>query len=489
MSGLLEKAREYERRAAEKESSLRPVYHFSNPVGWMNDPNGFSEYKGEHHLFYQYYPYATHWDSMHWGHAKSRDFIQWEYLPAALAPDEKYDSSGIFSGSALEDGEKQVLIYTGVMEAASAGGEKVTLQQQCVAVGDGMNYEKLSANPVITAELLPEGSSQTDFRDPKIWKEEDRYFVAAASRSGDGSGQIALFYSEDLRNWKLGSILDRSENKLGGMWECPDFFPLGDKHILMTCPLEMEAVGLEFHNGNNVAFLLGEYEKETMRFSREGVQNADYGLDFYAPQTMLAEDGRRILIGWMQSWDNPMYPVDFAWSGMMTIPRELTLRDDKVYQEPVRELEDYYKNMVQYSDVCVEGETALEGIKGRAVDLRVDIKGGDYGKCKIELASDGRLYSEIIYDREEGILTFDRTYSGHKKDTISTRSMRVSDRNGVLKLRILLDRYSVEIFVNEGEKVMTSLIYTPQSAEDITFFSSGKAYMDVKMYEIEAGRK
>lgn len=489
MSDLLEKARNYEQKAAAgTEDGQRPVFHFSNPVGWMNDPNGFSEFKGEHHLFYQYYPYATHWDSMHWGHAKSRDFIRWEYLPAALAPDEKYDNFGVFSGSALEEGDRQLLVYTGVEETVWENREKKTFQNQCIAVGDGLNYEKLSTNPVITAELLPQGSSREDFRDPKIWKENGRYFVVAASRSADGSGQIALFYSDDLRDWKLGSILDRSENKLGGMWECPDFFPLGDRQILLISPQEMDAVGLEFHNGNNVAFLIGNYEKETMDFSRTGVQNVDYGLDFYAPQTMLAEDGRRILIGWMQSWDNPMYPDNFAWSGMMTIPRELTLREGKVYQEPVRELENYYGKTVQYSNICVEGETALEGIKGRAVDLQVDIKDGDYGKCRIKLASDGRLYSEIVYDKEECILTFDRTWSGHKKDTISTRSMRINGPNGVLRLRILVDRYSVEIFANEGEKVMTSLIYTPWSAENITFSSNGKTYMDVTLHEIEVNK-
>ena len=115
MSEMVEKARKYELEESMKVAQDdRPVYHFSNPVGWMNDPNGFSDYKGEHHLFFQYYPYATHWDSMHWGHAKSADFIKWEYLPAALAPDQDYDNFGVFSGSAIEDGEKQILIYTGV---------------------------------------------------------------------------------------------------------------------------------------------------------------------------------------------------------------------------------------------------------------------------------------------------------------------------------------------------------------------------------------
>lgn len=485
MSELLEKARAYERKAAENTADQgRPAFHFSNPVGWMNDPNGFSEYKGEHHLFFQYYPYATQWNSMHWGHAKSRDFIKWEYLPAALAPDCVYDDFGVFSGSAIEDGDQQVLIYTGVEERIQENGDKWIRQNQCIAIGDGLNYQKLAQNPVVSADMLPEGSSKEDFRDPKMWKEDGRYYMVVGSRSGDGSGQIAIFVADTLTAWKFAGILDRSENKCGKMWECPDFFPLADQQILMISPQEMEAEGLEFHNGNNVAFLLGSYEKKEFRFKREKIQSVDYGLDFYAPQTMLAEDGRRILIGWMQSWDNPLYSDRQPWSGMMTVPRELSLRNGRVCQRPVRELETYRKDKVSYKDVCVEKEVELEGIEGRCIDLELRLKGGSCGKDRIKLASDGRLYSEIIYDREEQVLTFDRTHAGLKRDTISTRSMKAEGSNGVLSLRILLDRYSVEIFVNDGEQVMTSLIYTPFTAAQISFAGSGETYLDVIKYDI-----
>lgn len=485
MSEMLEKARKYEKEESAKVArDNRPMFHFSTPVGWMNDPNGFSEFRGEHHLFFQYYPYATHWDSMHWGHAKSTDFIKWEYLPAALAPDCAYDNFGVFSGSAMEDNGKQVLIYTGVEEKILENGEKRICQNQCIAVGDGVDYRKLEKNPVVTADMLPEGSSMEDFRDPKMWKEDGRYYMVAGNRSSDGSGQIALFYADRLDEWKYSGILDRSENKCGKMWECPDFYPLGGKQVLMISPQEMEAEGLEFHNGSNTAFLIGNYEKEMLRFSREAIQNVDYGLDFYAPQTMQTEDGRRVMIGWMQSWDNPMYPDTQLWSGMMTIPRELSLINGRIYQKPVRELNKYRKNSVSYKGICVEKETGLEEIEGRSIDLECILKGNEYGKFKIRLAADEKRYSEIVYDREDKILTFDRTHSGLQKDTISTRSMYVESKKDVLSLRILVDKYSVEIFVNDGEQVMTSLIYTPSNASKISFESNGKIYIDVTKYEI-----
>lgn len=486
MSKLLIKARKFEEDSQEMIcNGNRPTFHFSNLVGWMNDPNGFSEYKGEYHLFFQYFPYATQWNDMHWGHAKSTDFIKWDYLPVALAPDQAYDNFGVFSGSAIEDGEKQVLIYTGVEEKTLENGEKKITQNQCIAVGDGINYEKMPSNPVITSDLLPKGSSREDFRDPKMWKQDGRYYVVVGSRNRDGSGQVALFYSDDLRNWKFGSILDQSRNMLGKMWECPDFFPLNGQQVLMISPQEMEAVDYEFHNGNNAAFLVGAYDKDKMRFDRKSVQNIDYGLDFYAPQTMLTEDGRRIMIAWMQSWDNPMYPAEQKWSGMMTFPRELYEKGQKVYQMPVSELENYRTNKVTYENVLLEKEIHLEGIQGRSLDLLLQIKSEEYGKCRMKLASDATHYSEIIYDYEDSILTFDRTHSGLKRDCISTRSMRAESQDSILKLRILVDLYSIEIFVNDGEKVMTSLIYTSKNADGITFSGNGRTRLDITKYDIE----
>lgn len=485
MSDKLLKARVCERETAKKvPKDQRPLFHFSAPAGWLNDPNGFSMYQGEYHLFYQYNPYAVHWDSMHWGHAKSRDFIRWEYLPAALAPDREYDNFGVFSGGALEADGKQYLMYTGVEETVLPNGRKEIRQNQCLAVGDGINYEKVSANPVVTADMLPEGSSREDFRDPKIWREDGHFYMAAGSRHPDGSGQIALFSSEDLYAWKFCTILDRCENKYGKMWECPDFFALGDKRILIVSPQDMQAEGMEIHNGNNNLFLIGTYNKDTWEFKRIGVQSCDYGLDFYAAQTMETDDGRRVMIGWMQSWDNHMCPPEFAWSGMMTVPRELFLANGRVCQRPVREIGQYRRNETRYDSVIIENEMELDGIDGRMIDLTVELRDGDYEDFEIRLAANKKYYSSVLYNKSEDTVTFDRTYSGYPRDVISRRSMNVGNDGGKVKLRILLDRYSCEIFVNDGEAVMTSLIFTPQDGTGIRFLTTGRVVASICKYDI-----
>ena len=459
---------------------MRQHYHFMPQSGWMNDPNGLIFFNGQYHVFYQTNPYNGFWDCMHWGHAVSKDLVHWEYLPLALAPSEEYDDyqkGGCFSGSAIEHEGKLYVFYT-----ATANHGNGSEQSQCLAISeDGINFEKYDGNPLFDA---PEGIQPDSFRDPKVWKHENKYYmVVGASRNNRG---LALIYeSADLYHWNFLNVLAESRGEWGFMWECPDFYHLEEKYVLMVSPQEMEAKEREFHSGNNSVFLIGTYCKCNYKFNREKIQNVDYGLDFYAPQTMQTEDGRRILIGWMQSWDNPIYQDIHAWSGMMTIPRELTIKEGHVCQWPVRELEKYRTGKVSYESVVVGKELSLADIEGRSIDMEIQLTGDTYQKYRMKLAAGDSRYSEIIYNRKEKVLTFDRTYSGLKRDATSMRSMYVEEENGMLSLRVLVDRYSVEIFVNNGEQVMTSLIYTPLSENSISFSCEGEACMNITKYNIE----
>ena len=319
----LETANSYiEKNKVPKEQ--RPDFHVTAPVGWINDPNGFSEYRNQYHLFYQHHPYSDAWGPMHWGHCTSGDFIKWKTLPDVLAPDESFDEGGCFSGSALETDEGHALVYTGVTEKTE-NGEKRAFQNQCLAFGDGKTYRKFAGNPVIDGNQLPEGFSREDFRDPKIWFDDGFYFLVAGNRKSDGLGQVVLFRSPDLKDWQYVTVLAENDGTYGTMWECPDFFRLGNQHILIVSPQDMRAIKNKFYNGNHAVYFLGQYNKKDCKFDcGEGVM-LDYGTDFYAPQTLLTNDGRRIMIAWMQSWDINIKPAEQRWNGMMTVPRELRL--------------------------------------------------------------------------------------------------------------------------------------------------------------------
>lgn len=462
----------------------RPSFHLSSPIGWINDPNGFSQFGGDYHLFYQYHPYDTRWGPMHWGHSKTKDFIKWDQLPAALAPDKTYDLGGCFSGSAIEDNGKHILIYTGVLDETQEDGTRFIRQTQCMAIGDGVNYTKLDCNPVITSDSLPQGSSLEDFRDPKIWKDGECFYVVVGSRNEDGSGQILLYKSKDLKEWTYVTTIDKSTNKIGRMWECPDFFNIDGNDIMIISPQEMKAEGLKFHNGNNTAYLIGQYNKDTNEFIRENCMAIDYGLDFYAPQTLETEDGRRIMVAWMQTWESNIVPTDFKWRGMMTLPREITVREGKLIQTPVKEIEQYYKNTVEYNKLSINGAMNLNGISGREMDMIVEIDGGDYEKFQIKIAKNHEYETLINYDRSNNLVVFDRSYSGRYGDTLHKREMNVRNGAGKIKLRLIVDKYSVEIFVNNGEQVMTSTFYTDLDATDISFYSKGNAKINVKKHDI-----
>lgn len=490
-SELLQKARDFEAQYGPHiPDSERPAFHATPTIGWMNDPNGFSMYKGECHLFYQYHPYSNEWGPMHWGHLKTRDFIRWERLPAALAPDKDYDAAGCFSGGAVElpDG-RQLLMYTGVQRGHNAEGYIQDIQAQCIAVGDGVNYAKILDNPVLDAKDLPEGGSAIDFRDPKVWREEDGTFYAViGNRTADGSGAILLYRSKDGLKWEFVRTLDRCQNQYGKMWECPDFFPLDGKQVLITSPQEMNPVGLEFHAGNGTVCLIGNYAPEGKGFMRQYVQAIDYGLDFYAPQTLLSPDGRRIMIAWMQNWGTVgAKPYHCRWFGQMTLPRELSVKNGRLYQNPVRELENYRGCCVMHNNIPVSGEVNLPGVQGRVLDMTVDVHptGGElYRWFRIRVAKDGEHETIIRYRPSDGTLKIDRTRSGLPHDIVHTRSFLVRPRGGEIKLRMILDRFSVEVFVNDGEQAASAVIYTRQEADAISFEASGSVLIDVEKYDL-----
>ena len=481
---LLSRARAYEdERIPAVSPSHLPHFHVTGGVGWINDPNGFSLYKGEYHLFYQYNPYSTHWDTMHWGHVKTRDFIRWERLPCALAPDKSYDKDGCFSGSAVElrDG-RHLLMYTGV-EKTDDGHE---FQTQCLAFGDGENYEKFGGNPVITAELLPPGGSEVHFRDPKISMTEDGFCAVAGNLASDGSGAVLMFESDDAIHWRFVSELAASANRFGRMWECPDFFRLDGKDVLIVSPQEVYTRDPEFIDGNTTLCLIGSLDPGD-RLIPETEHTIDCGLDFYAPQTVLTADGRRVMIAWMQYWNSveirPREELPFY--GQMTLPRELNVLNGRLIQNPVKELESYRGALTSYSDVPVSERMQLDGVGGRCTDLTVRVRGERYRSFTVRAAEGGDHVTEIRYVPGTNTISVDRSRSGWPENVLNTREFAVRGRGGEIKLRFIIDRYSIELFVNDGEQAASFVIFSPDPADGISFEADGEAVIDIEHYTLD----
>ena len=526
ISKELAKARKYE---AEQEPLTaeedRPVYHFTARTGWLNDPNGLSFYNGSYHLFYQYHPYSTFWGPMHWGHAVSRDLIMWRYLPAAMAPDTEYDKSGCFSGSAvtLEDG-RHLLIYTSCGDSSEdPTGKGRWLQSQSLAIlGSDGEYVKYEGNPVVSEADLPEDADPYEFRDPYVWKAKDGTYrmIAACGRASEAAGKahdggtyILMYRSEDGLHWGDGRIFFEDERRIGVMWECPNFFPLGSRHVLIASPMDMnaeeeEAVGsIRFPKGNNVCYITGRYDEDSESFvpdtdaeGRYRYEPVDCGLDFYAPQIFSTIDGRKVMIGWMQDPKPANNEANGRRQsgifGQMTVPRELSIRDGRLIQQPVSELEEYRQDEnVWLSVAFAPNWIRLPGIRGRSMDITLDISTDpSCSGAGIRFAADETHYTELWYDPVRSVITIDRSHSGQDSSIPAKRTVRVRDRRGLLKrkgrigLRILIDRWSAEVFINGGEQVMSVTFYTDLSAENIMFRAEGNAEMDVTAYRIAKDR-
>ena len=279
-------------------------------------------------------------------------------------------------------------------------------------------------------------------------------------------------------------------DRFGKVWECPDFFQIDGKWVLLTSPMDMLPEGFEYHNGNGTLCLIGEFDEESGMFTPQHDQAIDYGIDFYATQTLRTPDGRRIMIAWMQNWDTtPGYRLEpTSWFGQMTIPRELSVRDGRLYQWPVKELEQIRRNRVSYENVYVNGEMELDGIRGRCVDMQIEVRSADpehpYEKFVIRFAAGGRYYTMLSYHPRDCIMKIDRKFSGSRRAIIHQRRAEVPSRDGSVKIRLILDRYSAEAFINEGEQTITANLYTDMGAQRITFNALGAVSMNIVKYDL-----
>ena len=190
------------------------------------------------------------------------------------------------------------------------------------------------------------------------------------------------------------------------------------------------------------------------------------------------------MIGWMQSWENNIVPNSFKWCGMMSIPRELSVKNGHLIQNPIREIKNYYKNTIKYENQLIQGEVNLDGISGREIDMTIEISGRDYEDFTISVAKNNEYETLINFDPKRNIISFDRSYSSKLGDSLHKREMKVRDQKGKVKLRLIMDKYSVEIFANDGEQVMTSTFYTPLDATEISFYTKGNATINIEKHDI-----
>jgi beta-fructofuranosidase len=440
---------------------LRPQFHLLPPANWMNDPCAPRFYRGEYHMFHQYNPGAAVWGDMHWAHAKSPDLIHWSHLPIALSPTPGYsDAAGCFTGSVLPDMDAPTILYTGVTkippdQETIPGGGLREVQCMAVATDDGLLNWKKAERPVLDGP--PAGLKVTGFRDPCPWKDGDTWYLGVGSGFPKVGGAVLLYRSSDGRNWTYlhplaqgqwngGTKTDPVDT--GEMWECPDFFPLGGKHVLL------------YSTERKVYWEVGEFDKRELRFHGETKGMLDHG-SYYAMKSMVDANGRRILWGWVEEARPSEEYSAAGWAGAMALPRVLTIEGNQLRMEVVPEFSSLLRNTRQLPNSGVKDlNAALAGmpIANRACNLRVKFQ-TQSGACGLEFrgALDGST-SSLLTIHSDG-------EAGKPSLTIGDRAIALSlDREGISTIDLWMDGSVIEIFLDRRD-AMTARSYKPAGKE------------------------
>lgn len=446
---------------AQRQDDYYPQFHLAAAAGWINDPNGLVYINGVYHAFYQHHPYDQNWGPMHWGHATSRDLAHWQHQPIALAPGESYDKDGCFSGCAVNDNGVLTLLYTGHVWLGKEGDDDQVREVQCLATSeDGVNFVK--HGPVL---LPPEGIQH--FRDPKVWRAADRWWMVVGAKE-NGLGQARLYRSNDLRDWQFDRVLAGAQSPHQGyMWECPDFFPLGEKQVLLFSPQGLTAQGYRNRNRFQSGYLLGHWRPDEDFSVTQSFCELDGGHDFYAPQTFTAADGRRMLFAWMDMWESPMPSKPHGWAGALTLPRELTLScEGNVLMNPARELTALRGEQQSFDAVSVRNQRQVLTDGEQELALTLSVAASDAERYGIVIGTAARLY----VDNQTHRLVLERF--SEDPGLCGCRSVPLPEAD-ILSLRVFIDRSSLEVFVNHGEACLTSRIYPTDGQRSVTLFAEG----------------
>lgn len=434
---------------------IRHTLHLKAPGNWINDPNGFIYYQGEYHLFYQYFPYAPMWGTMHWGHAVSKDLVRWEHKGVALFPTRYEDQNGCFSGSALEYEGKLNLYYTGIhYEKADPANihvclnEGFTASQLMLSSEDGERFDNFSGKSVVVPVIEDENiGDRKDTRDPKVWREGDSFYMILGSTCRQETGRAVIYKSKDAVNWKYAAQI-KSE-RFGKILECPDLFKLGQEYVFMGSPMyiEEDAGGYDHH----AVCMPAKFDRKACILTLpEQYQYVDYGLDLYAPQTNEDKDGRRVMIGWIRMPKAVEEGEEKPWIGMMSLPRVVELIDGHIFFRVHPEVDAFFSEEYTVTEGDVFSQKArIFGIQTTEEPYRVQavLKEGE------ELDIGGY---KIWTDR--GFVKTDRSkvfadIDGHRLISTTPKA------EGECRLDIFVDRNLIEVFVNDGQYVVSNVVY------------------------------
>jgi len=460
----------------------RPVYHFTPPAGWLNDPNGLVYYEGEYHLFYQADPDTMTGTKKAWGHAVSADLVAWEHLPIALAPDEL---GSIYSGSAVVDWQDSSGFFGGghgLVAIFTHSLNRVQRQSIACSTDRGRTWTKYAANPVIADPGF------VDFRDPKVFwhAPTERWVMILAARD-----RVLFYVSDNLREWTLASEFGADQGSHAGVWECPDLLALpvtgtGGGNATDQATQWMMVVSINGAGGSAMQYFLGSFDGTifTNANPADTILWADYGRDNYAAVSwsdVPTADGRVIWIGWMSNWKYARFTPTDGWRGAMTIPRALSLTEiageTRLVQTPVAELRGVHGEGQHWANATfAPGTHVLQTATGPAYEVVAEIHAGTAIGFAFAVRAGDDAQTVIGYDVNTATLFVDRTRSGNTEfspDFAGRQDAPLQTADGTVRLHIFVDTCSVEVFGGSGEAVITDLIFPSRLSRGLALEVTG----------------
>lgn len=475
--------------------TYRPAFHHTPRYGWMNDPNGMFYKDGRWHLYYQYNPYGSKWQNMTWGHSVSDDLVNWEHLPEAIRPN---GLGSVFSGSCAVDHDNTAGFGSDAVIALYTSAGTSQMQSLASSTDDGLTFNIYPSNPVLTLE--------SEARDPKVfWNDSTKEWNMILAHALDH--EMLIFTSPDMKSWTLQSSFGKGLGAQGGVWECPDLFELpvagtDEKKWVLLCNINPDGP----FGGSGTQYFVGDFDGKTFKADTDAAGDVstkwlDYGKDHYATVTWSdAPDGRRVALGWMSNWQYAADVPTMQFRSANTLPREMGLfraPDGEVYASsaPSPELEALRGKLAAKVKKTTVGRKArsfaLPSENGGICEILMDIEASKAKTVNVVFSNSQGEKVVMQYDPAAATLSFDRTQSGITDFSEGFPAVTVTpthEASGRIALRIFVDRSSMEVFGNDGEFVMTNLVFprTPYTALSVSAEGGNAKVENLRIYSLKS---
>lgn len=471
MESLMEKA---------SEDPWRQRYHIQPVTGHLGAPAALIHHGGLYHLFYEWSPFDGHRGIRYWYHVMGEGLASFNNRGVKLHPDTIYDSHGALAGSAFVVDGTVNIAYTGAH--MTEAGRIIPNQLRAVL----NEHFRVRREPIPIEKGPPEGFTD-NFGHPKIWEEDGVFYMLAGAQTRSDYGRAVVYSAGDPGSFKYRGELRTDLDQFGFMWAHTDFFTIEGKDVFAFCPHGVDKYRYSYWNARQSGYVIGRLYRGTLVMDHGEFHEFDHGFDFYAPKTTAGENGERILIASMGIEDTDYPTEDRGWGGCMTIPRVLTLGGERIRQNPVPALE-----ALRYDRISAEGyfnhfPRKMKDFYGDCYELIIDINENNASEIYIKLRMSRQEETLLIYNTESRLFTLDVEFSGKLPGNVDGTKRSVELEEDLRQLRIYMDKSSIEIFINEGEAVMSSRIFPDKRAHGVEMSTEiGDCYVSMTQYKMKS---